>query len=136
MHLPTNAICDDLELAPRPYAAQNVGTVSFDSAPMYVNTLSAFHSASDRHRIAKGSNDDWDGKGVRYGWRVGSSALTGWDTCEAHALIQALTTADSSDAPTAFVGLTAARSLVTEVVADARRRAQQEYLQSRRRPFV
>ena len=33
-----NAICDDLELAPRPHAAQIVGTVSFDSAHMYDNT--------------------------------------------------------------------------------------------------
>ena len=38
---------------------------------------SAFHSARDRHRIAEGSNYDWDGQGVRYGWRVGSvRALT------------------------------------------------------------
>jgi hypothetical protein len=36
--LTTNAICDDLELAPRPHAAQIVGTVSFDSARLYDNT--------------------------------------------------------------------------------------------------
>ena len=34
----TNAICDDLELAPRPHAAQIVGTVSFDRAQLYDNT--------------------------------------------------------------------------------------------------
>ena len=67
----TNAICDDLELAPRPHAAQIVGTVSFDSAHLY-DSWSAFHSARDRHRIAEGSNYDWDGKEVCYGWRVGS----------------------------------------------------------------
>ena len=32
-----NAICDDLELAPRPHAAQIVGTVRFDSAHLYDN---------------------------------------------------------------------------------------------------
>ena len=33
----TNAICDGLELAPRPHKAQIVGTVSFDSASLYDN---------------------------------------------------------------------------------------------------
>ena len=34
----TNAICDGLELAPRPHAAQIVGTVRFDSASLYDNS--------------------------------------------------------------------------------------------------
>jgi len=37
----TNAICDDLELAPRPDATQIVGTVSFDGAHRYDNTRAA-----------------------------------------------------------------------------------------------
>ena len=45
--------------------------VEFCSASALDNP-SAFHSARDRHRIAEGSKYDWDGKGVCYGWRVGS----------------------------------------------------------------
>ena len=36
-HPTTNVICDGLEVAPRPCAAQIVGTVSFDSASLYDN---------------------------------------------------------------------------------------------------
>ena len=36
------------------------------------DTVSAFHLARDRHRIAEGSTYDWDGKGARHAWRVGS----------------------------------------------------------------
>jgi len=42
----TNAICGDLELAPRPHAAQIVGTVSFDSAHLYDNTWAAAEHCS------------------------------------------------------------------------------------------
>jgi hypothetical protein len=142
----TNAICDDLQIGPRPHEAQIVGTVIFDSAQLYDNTradaeqcsnvpfwiksasvwwlcprqstvffldhasgcnksfsfhvqwgrfkhfitnertlpfiefcsastlenTASFNSARDRHRIVEGSNHDWDGKGIRYGWRVAS----------------------------------------------------------------
>ena len=71
-HATTDAICDGLEVAPRPRAAQIVGTVTFDSASKYDGTR-AFRSARDRHRIADGSKFDWDGKGARYGWRVGTA---------------------------------------------------------------
>lgn len=71
-HATTDAICAGLEVAPRPQAAQIVGTVTFDSASKYDGTH-AFRSARDRHRIADGSKFDWDGKGSRYGWRVGTA---------------------------------------------------------------
>ena len=65
----TNAISDGLELAPRPSAAQIVGTVSFSGAFPYRN-IEDFASARERHRIAIDSKYDWDGSGSRFGWQV------------------------------------------------------------------
>ena len=65
----TNAISDGLELAPRPSAAQIVGTVSFSGAFQYRN-IEDFVSARERHGIAIGSKYDWDGSGSRFGWQV------------------------------------------------------------------
>ena len=66
----TNAIIGDMQIAPRPKAAQIVGTVSFAGAELY-GSKETFQDARDSHRIAAGSRFDWDGSGVRYGWRVG-----------------------------------------------------------------
>ncbi len=68
----TNAIVGDLQIAPRPSAAQIVGTVRFASAHPY-GSEQVFHNARDSHRIAVGSKFDWDGSGARYGWRVGQA---------------------------------------------------------------
>ena len=65
----TNAIVGDLQIAPRPSAAQIVGTISFASAFQY-DSKQIFQEARDSHRIAVGSKFDWDGGGARYGWRV------------------------------------------------------------------
>ena len=47
-----NAISDDLELAPRPHAAQIVGTVSFDGAHLYDNTwVDAEHFSAVQERV-------------------------------------------------------------------------------------
>ena len=64
------AIVGDLHIGSRPAAAQIVGTVSFSKSCLY-RDQQAFHDAKDRHRIAIGSQKDWDGTRERYWWRVG-----------------------------------------------------------------
>lgn len=64
-----NAIIGDLQIAPRPSAAQIVGTVKFGSYHRYA-TLQAFEATRDEHRIAAGSKHDWSGSDECYGWRV------------------------------------------------------------------
>jgi hypothetical protein len=65
----TNAIIHGVELAPRPTAAQIVGTVTFSGAFQYINRED-FASARECHRIAVGSKYDWDGSGSRFRWQV------------------------------------------------------------------
>ena len=64
------AIGGDLDIARRPTAAQIVGTVRFDS--VYQHDVNSFRETRHRHCVVEGSNYDWNGEGVRFGWRVSS----------------------------------------------------------------
>ena len=98
------AIVGDFHIGSRPAAAQIVGTVSFSQSCSY-RDQQAFHDAKDRHRIATGSQKDWDGTGKRYGWRVGkvrslttpvpvqSTGQTGLGECS-HSVVFAAPTGD------------------------------------------
>ena len=67
----TDSICNGLDVASRPRAAQIVGTVTFASSFPYAGKR-AFRSTWDRHRIVEDSKHDWNGQGVLYGWQVGT----------------------------------------------------------------
>ena len=64
-----HAIVGDLPIAPRPSAAQIIGTVTFADAHEY-DSKTTFHEHRQRHCIAEGSQHDWDGCAERYCWRV------------------------------------------------------------------
>jgi len=67
----TNAIVNGIQIAPRPLAAQIVGTISFTSSQPYYYKHD-FNEARDRHRIKLDSKLDWDGNSPMHGWHVGS----------------------------------------------------------------
>ena len=67
----TDSICNGLDVASRPHAAQIIGTVTFASSCPYAGKRK-FRATWDTHRIVKNSTHDWNGKGVLYGWQVGT----------------------------------------------------------------
>ena len=74
-----NTIFDYIDIAPRPNAAQLVGTFTFSQSHEYPDQDS-FFQARDKHCIAEGSAKyDWDATGDRqfFGWQVSKvKALT------------------------------------------------------------
>ena len=50
--------------------AHITGCIKFSSESVRYTSLAQWRADEDKHRIAAGSDYDWDGSGAMYGWRV------------------------------------------------------------------
>ena len=64
-----NALVDGIAIAPRPTAAQIVGTVKFDDDKRFADRA-AFRADAANHRIRSDGRHDWHGVGDMYGWHI------------------------------------------------------------------
>ena len=63
------AVVNDLAVGEPPIHAQVVGTIAFSSSKPYIK-LSEWTNDRHRHCIKEAGKHDWNGVGLRYGWRV------------------------------------------------------------------
>ena len=64
-----NALVDGIAIAPRPTAAQIVGTVKFDDDKRFADRA-AFRADAANHRIRSDGRHDWHGVGDMHGWHI------------------------------------------------------------------